>query len=333
MNNVSHHLEPQVPYEGGVKPAMETYSNRKREKRRWSDDHNKRIVGGDKGPKTDRAFRAMTEGPGFANQLGTTGTLSQTTAPDSCSSDSSTAVLSSPAWSHAPGKNKKPRDPGRSGKGPIAKPWRRYAVNAFQKSSYKELALRKLLRKNAILELLSCGTIETFRRPQECTREGELKRGDIISVVVHYRWQGADVDLEDDGVSYAGIHGAAHSKFRKLVVMEAYAEHYNCAPILTYRNTGGNGRGDLLQELVHIRDADKCDNEELEILGENVILARRGAWYQGEFIRAPAVVKVSERETIKYSEKCCVGGTISPEAFVFLSTRTVQAFASGSIIP
>ena len=310
---------------------METYSNRKRENNRWGDDRNKRYVGGDKGPKTDRAFRAMTQRPGLANQPGTIDTWSQTNSPGACSSASSTAVLSAPAWSHAPGK-KRPRD-GRSGKGPIAQPWSRYTVNAFQKSSYKEVALRKLLRKNALLELLSCGTIETFRRPQESTRGGELKKGDIISVIVHYRWQGADVDLEDESVSYAGIYGAAHSKFRKLVVMEAYAEHYNCAPILTYQNTGGRGRGDLQQELVHIRDTDKCDNEEGESLGGNVILAQRCPWFQGEFIRAPAVVKVSERETIKYSETCCLEGAISLEAFDFLRTSTVETFARGCIMP
>lgn len=173
--------------------------------------------------------------------------------------------------------------------------------------------------------LLKNGEVENFKRPEENHDASTLKRGDIISVVTHMRYRQPTIKSHHESVSYAGVYGAVHSKYRKMIVLERHAMHLACAPILTYGGTGGAGRGDMEQELINIRDRETYSPVEVDDLAAEVVFCDMLDGFQGNFVRGKCVIKVSERESVHVAEKVSLEGSISPGSAAFLSQKYLES--------
>lgn len=309
-------------------------------------------VGKSSGPRRDREFNARTRGPAPVNHNPTSHhpLPAKPPAPIAFANDQAPSTeheRSGPFPSQHYDSNKNPgiplreappapRHDSRSGKGAI--PCNKKKNQKFPRYTYTypicpfsrprpEERRARLDNKAAALQKLADNCMVTcYKREEETCKASCLSIGDVVSFVSHSRHTGDTVDLQDENVSYAGVFGAAFSKFRKFIVLELFAEHVNCAPIFTFKGTGAEGRDTLLKELVHIRDqADYDEPGEIADVDGDCVYATKFPCFRGNFVAGRACVKVSERESLWIGDKCCLEGSISQEDVELLQRRSREA--------
>ncbi|KAM0355884.1 hypothetical protein ACHAPU_000271 [Fusarium lateritium] len=144
----------------------------------------------------------------------------------------------------------------------------------------------------------------TYIRRRRC----ELKAGTIISAPFHSQYRDDTVSTGNHNTAVSAF-GTVYSKYRKMVILEAWADHVVCLPIYTYNDKGLENRQGMVEEYIDIRDADDQYPEDGDTLHEP-LLAIRGDECVGKnaFISGKTVIKLTEKTTHHMFQKCSVEG-------------------------
>ncbi|RBR15409.1 uncharacterized protein FIESC28_07344 [Fusarium coffeatum] len=120
------------------------------------------------------------------------------------------------------------------------------------------------------------------------------------------------VDL-NTGVS---AFGPVYSKYRKMIVIETWAEHVVCLPIFTYNGNGLEMRQGMVEEYMDVRDVDDESPAPPETHYEPLMAIRDERWLsRNTFITGKAVVKLTEKTTHSLFQKCSIEGKLEPAHF------------------
>ncbi|KAM5346502.1 hypothetical protein ACJ41O_009507 [Fusarium nematophilum] len=213
------------------------------------------------------------------------------------SSDSSRDKVSQAT--KAPANPADPKDSGRRGED---RP--RHALYGTESHSYSfEDAHRALSRGEPV---------EALMRPTDRKRPPhELTVGIIISAPFHNQCREQIVSADDASISLTGF-GAVYSKYRKMVIIQEWAEHLTCLPIYSYQARGLETRRGLVAEYVDIRDVEDRDPAPKQTETETVPARRGEEWDTGKtFIGGRSVVKLTEAVVFNRQCKCSVEGRIA----------------------
>ncbi|UPK91064.1 hypothetical protein LCI18_001999 [Fusarium solani-melongenae] len=164
----------------------------------------------------------------------------------------------------------------------------------------------------------------------------ELRLGTIISTAIHNQAREDTVSIDEFNKSLSGF-GIVYSKYRKLIVVEEWAQHVVCIPLYSYNGRGLAGREALACEYFDVRDVDDPDPERRDTFC--ILMAVRDKEWPMEntFIEGRTVAKVTEKITFYRTNKCSIEGRIDQESLSTLippylrsSTNPLAKFLSRS---
>ncbi|KAH7185758.1 uncharacterized protein B0J16DRAFT_320525 [Fusarium flagelliforme] len=143
----------------------------------------------------------------------------------------------------------------------------------------------------------------------------DLKRGTIISAPFHSQYRQDTVSTLDLNTGVSAF-GPVYSKYRKMIIIETWAEHVVCLPIFTYNGNGLEMRQGMVEEYMDVRDVDDECPAPPQTPYEPLIAIRDEKWLgRNTFIAGKAVVKLTEKTTHSLSQKCSIEGKLEPAHF------------------
>ncbi|KAJ4140009.1 hypothetical protein NW768_001361 [Fusarium equiseti] len=157
-----------------------------------------------------------------------------------------------------------------------------------------------------------------------------LKRGTIISAPFRTQYLQDIVstfDL-DTGVS---AFGPVYSKYRKMIIVETWAEHVVCLPIFTYNGNGLERRQGMVGEYMDVRDVDDESPAPPETHYEPLMAIRDEKWLgRNTFVAGKAVGQLTEKTIHSFPQKCSIEGKPKPAHFqrmykALLESTQIQA--------
>ncbi|EEU46808.1 uncharacterized protein NECHADRAFT_77591 [Fusarium vanettenii 77-13-4] len=166
--------------------------------------------------------------------------------------------------------------------------------------------------------------------------ESELRLGAIISTAIHNQAREDTVAIDEFNKSLSGF-GIVYSKYRKLIVVEEWAQHVVCIPLYTYNGRGLAGREALACEYFDVRDVGDPDPESGDTFCTLMAVRDREWPMENTFIEGRTVAKVTEKITFYRTNKCSIEGRIDQESLSTLippylrsSTNPLAKFLSRS---
>ncbi|KAH7235877.1 hypothetical protein BKA59DRAFT_533392 [Fusarium tricinctum] len=168
----------------------------------------------------------------------------------------------------------------------------------------------------AHLDLSLGESVTVHMRPTDLKRNRyELKPGTIISAPFHSQYRDSTVSTSNYNTAVSGF-GAVYSKYRKMVILETWADHVVCLPMYSYNGRGLENRQGMVDEYIDIRDADEEYHEPSDTPHEP-LLATRGKEWAGKntFISGKTVIKMTEKTAHNMFQKCSIEGKIEREHF------------------
>ncbi|KAF9770381.1 hypothetical protein IL306_012092 [Fusarium sp. DS 682] len=137
----------------------------------------------------------------------------------------------------------------------------------------------------AHLDLSLGETVSVHMRPTDQRRKlQELQPGTIISAPFHSQNRDDKVSTTNYHTAVSGF-GPIYSKYRKMVVIETWADHAVCLPIYSYHGKGLENRRGMADEYMDIRDADDEEPEEGDT-DHKPLMAIRSEWWHGWLSKA-----------------------------------------------
>ncbi|KAH7157665.1 hypothetical protein B0J13DRAFT_542348 [Dactylonectria estremocensis] len=110
--------------------------------------------------------------------------------------------------------------------------------------------------------------------------------------------------------------GAIHSKYRKMIILETWGEHCICLPLYSYCGKGLDGRRDIAEEYISVRDDSKAFWDREESSAGFLTAVRDPSWPRSRmFITGRTVVKLTEKIVHSYSDNCSVEGHLYQDDF------------------
>ncbi|KAH7175690.1 hypothetical protein EDB81DRAFT_939812 [Dactylonectria macrodidyma] len=145
----------------------------------------------------------------------------------------------------------------------------------------------------------------------------ELQPGTIISAPHHTQARSGNIPTNNRNMSFSDF-GVVHSKYRKMIILETWGEHCICLPLYSYRGRGLEGRRDIAEEYISVRDDSETFWEwELSESKAGVLTAIRDpTWPMWRtFITGRTVVKLTEKLVHSYTDSCSVEGHLNEADF------------------
>lgn len=165
-------------------------------------------------------------------------------------------------------------------------------------------------------------------RPTDRVRdESELRFGAIISTAIHGQAREDTVSIDEFNKSLSGF-GVVYSKYRKLIVVEEWAQHVVCIPLYSYNGRGLSGREGLACEYFDVRDADDPDPEAGDTFLTLTAVRDWGWPRENTFIEGRTVAKLTEKITFYRTDKCSIEGRIDQESLGTLIPPYVNSFSN-----
>ncbi|KAF4441696.1 hypothetical protein F53441_11956 [Fusarium austroafricanum] len=160
------------------------------------------------------------------------------------------------------------------------------------------------------------GEVTVHMRPTDQKRRWhELKPGTIISAPSHRQYQKDIVSTVNHNTAVSGF-GAVYSKYRKMIILETWAENAVCLPIYTYNGKGLERRRGIADEYMDIRDADDKYPPKSDTDHEPLMAVRSENWPgKNTFITGRSVVKLTEKNTHHFYDKCSIEGAVCKADF------------------
>ncbi|CAG7563561.1 unnamed protein product [Fusarium equiseti] len=158
----------------------------------------------------------------------------------------------------------------------------------------------------------------------------DLKRGTIISAPFHTQYRQDTVSTLDLNTGVSAF-GPVYSKYRKMIIIETWAEHVVCLPIFTYNGNGLEMRQGMVEEYMDVRDVDDECPAPPQTPYEPLMAIRDEKWLgRNTFVAGKAVVKLTEKTTHSLSQKCSIEGKLEPTHFqrmykALLESTQIQA--------
>ncbi|KAI8674858.1 hypothetical protein NCS57_00385100 [Fusarium keratoplasticum] len=166
--------------------------------------------------------------------------------------------------------------------------------------------------------------------------ESELRLGTIISTAIHNQARENTVSIDEFNKSLSGF-GIVYSKYRKLIVVEEWAQHVVCIPLYSYNGRGLTGREALACEYFDVRDVDDPDPERRDTFCTLMAVRDKDWPRENTFIEGRTVAKVTEKITFYRTDRCSIEGRIDQESLSTLippylksSTNPLAKFLSRS---
>ncbi|KAM0202262.1 hypothetical protein ACHAPA_000072 [Fusarium lateritium] len=168
----------------------------------------------------------------------------------------------------------------------------------------------------AHLDLSLGESVTVHMRPTDLKRNRyELKPGTIISAPFHSQYRDNTVSTGNYNTAVSGF-GAVYSKYRKMVILETWADHVVCLPMYSYNGRGLENRQGMVDEYIDIRDADEEYHEPSDTPHEPLLAFRAKEWAgKNTFISGKTVIKLTEKTTHNMFQKCSVEGKIERAHF------------------
>ncbi|KAM6534905.1 hypothetical protein FALCPG4_004524 [Fusarium falciforme] len=175
-----------------------------------------------------------------------------------------------------------------------------------------------------------------MRPTDRVCEESELRLGTIISTAIHNQARENTVSIEEFNKSLSGF-GIVYSKYRKLIVVEEWAQHVVCIPLYSYNGRGLAGREALACEYFDVRDVDDPDPERRDTFCTLMAVRDKDWPRENTFIEGRTVAKVTEKITFYRTDRCSIEGRIDQESLSTLippylksSTNPLAKFLSRS---
>lgn len=163
-----------------------------------------------------------------------------------------------------------------------------------------------------------------MRRTDRVCDASELRLGTIISTAIHNQARENTVSIDEFNKSLSGF-GIVYSKYRKLIVVEEWAQHVVCIPLYSYNGRGLKGREALACEYFDVRDVDDPEPEGKDTFC-TLMAVRDEHWpRENTFIEGRTVAKVTEKITFYRTDRCSIEGRIDPESFSTLIPPYIKA--------
>ncbi|KAL6361843.1 hypothetical protein LRP88_05321 [Fusarium phalaenopsidis] len=166
--------------------------------------------------------------------------------------------------------------------------------------------------------------------------ESELRLGTIISTAIHNQARENTVSIDEFNKSLSGF-GIVYSKYRKLIVVEEWAQHVVCISLYSYNGRGLAGREALACEYFDVRDVDDPDPERGDTFCTLMAVRDKDWPRENTFIEGRTVAKVTEKITFYRTDRCSIEGRIDQESLSTLippylksSTNPLAKFLSRS---
>ncbi|SPJ70829.1 uncharacterized protein FTOL_00557 [Fusarium torulosum] len=168
----------------------------------------------------------------------------------------------------------------------------------------------------AHLDLSLGESVTVHMRPTDLKRNRyELKPGTIISAPFHSQYRDNTVSTGNYNTAVSGF-GAVYSKYRKMVILETWADHVVCLPMYSYNGQGLENRQGMVDEYIDIRDADQEYHEPSDTPHEPLLAIRSKDWAgKNTFISGKTVIKLTEKTTHNMFQKCSVEGKLERAHF------------------
>ncbi|KAL6917959.1 hypothetical protein ACHAPO_000234 [Fusarium lateritium] len=162
-----------------------------------------------------------------------------------------------------------------------------------------------------------------MRGTDKVYRKYDLSLGTIISAPYHSQKRDDTVSTYDYNTGVTAF-GAVYSKYRKMVIIECWAEHVVCLPIYSYNSKGLENRQGMVSEYMDIRDADDKRPAPGDTCDKPLLAIRDDNWPgRNTFIAGKSVVKLTERAVHLLFQKCSIEGKLEPDHFLRLYKEVV----------
>ncbi|KAF7552702.1 hypothetical protein G7046_g7328 [Stylonectria norvegica] len=176
----------------------------------------------------------------------------------------------------------------------------------------------ELLRKHRALDNSSafydfvCGRpVRATLRPTDKVHDRRLLTpGTIISAPYHSQAHQDTIRITETNVALTSF-GTVHSKFRKMIVLEAWGEHLACLPLYSYMGRGLAKRRGMLNEYISVRDEADPRPEPKDTPDEPLSAIRDPGWHKSKtFIKGKTICKLSEKIVHNLDQKCSIEGRV-----------------------
>ncbi|KAG8671343.1 hypothetical protein FPOAC2_04680 [Fusarium poae] len=157
-----------------------------------------------------------------------------------------------------------------------------------------------------------------MRDTDKVYRKQDLQLGTIISAPFHSQKRDDTVSTQDYNTGVSAF-GAVYSKYRKMIVIECWAEHVVCLPIYSYNGKGLERRRGMAAEYMDIRDTDDKRPAPGDTCDKPLLAIRDDSWAgRNTFIAGRSVVKLTERAVHLVFQKCSIEGKVEWTDFLRL---------------
>ncbi|KAK7419968.1 hypothetical protein QQZ08_010604 [Neonectria magnoliae] len=160
---------------------------------------------------------------------------------------------------------------------------------------------------------------------------GSLPPGTIISAAHHSQGRGDIVDPYNPNLTWSTF-GPVHSKYRKMVIIGKWGEHFNCVPMYTYNGKGLGSyganslhRANISDEYIGIREGGrnprgkKTQTESRDTSPYRPLIAYRDrSWLDHKFISDASLIKITEVHMHNVGDKCSIEGRLDSDDLIRL---------------
>ncbi|KAM0561133.1 hypothetical protein ACHAPJ_003637 [Fusarium lateritium] len=152
----------------------------------------------------------------------------------------------------------------------------------------------------------------------------ELRPGTIISAPYHSQYRDKTVSTVNFNTAVSGF-GAVYSKYRKMIILEAWADHVVCLPIYSYNGKGLQNRQGMIEEYMDVRDAYEEDSEPGDTNDKPLQALRSEDWPgRNTFIIGKTVIKLTEKINHHIALKCSIEGKLEKADFQRMYNRYLE---------
>ncbi|KAI1111320.1 hypothetical protein F5Y14DRAFT_443399 [Nemania sp. NC0429] len=188
------------------------------------------------------------------------------------------------------------------------------------------------LKKWALVEaMLYGGHSATLRDADRIQEKSKYRVGVIFSAPHHTAGSGDERWVSvSDPYQTATPYGVVHSKYRKMVVIKAFGEHCICLPIYSHNGRGLEGKQDIAEEYVDIRDVfDRRPQAPEGVYAP--LLAVGGPDVRGCVVTGKSCVKLTEICSHRYDAPATIEGELDDDLSKLRVLRLFREYAAGSL--
>ncbi|KAK7424779.1 hypothetical protein QQX98_000363 [Neonectria punicea] len=254
---------------------------------------------------------------------------SRLTSYSRLSYDQSESVVYSRRSSHIP--RRPPPLYSRHGQRPQGRVGKPGGYRRDSEAPFSMEAVNRRRTLEAYTSLASGRSVPVKMRDTDRRDAGSLPPGTIISAAHHSQGRGDIVDPYNPNLTWSTF-GPVHSKYRKMVIIGKWGEHYNCVPMYTYNGKGLGSYGanslhrvNISDEYIRIREGERDSRGKMSKTEPQstspyrpLIAYRDSSWSQRGFISDASLIKITEVHMHNVGDKCSVEGRLDSDDLIRL---------------